>query len=126
VFVFLYLYYILLLFFYISIFFRYFLHLHFKSYPKSPPIHFPCIAPLPTHSTSGPWVPLVEQQYKLSSTPRAHVSSCMKQLACSRRWPGLPSLGGEAHWCLSFLISHIKFPGPRGASLGISKSHTER
>jgi hypothetical protein len=34
----------------------------------------------------------VEQQYELTSTPRACVSSCI----CSRRWPSWPSLGGEA------------------------------
>jgi hypothetical protein len=34
---------------------------------------------------------LVEQQYELTSTPRARVSSCI----CSRRWPSRPSLGGE-------------------------------
>jgi hypothetical protein len=33
-----------------------------------------------------------EQQYELTSTPRAHVSSCI----CSRRWPSQPSLEGEA------------------------------
>jgi hypothetical protein len=33
-----------------------------------------------------------EQQYKLTSTPRVPVSSCV----CSRRWPNRPSLGGEA------------------------------
>ena len=34
----------------------------------------------------------MEQQYELTSTPRAHVSSCI----CSRGWPSRPSLGGEA------------------------------
>jgi hypothetical protein len=33
----------------------------------------------------------VEQQYELTSTPRARVSSCI----CSRRWPNWPSLGEE-------------------------------
>jgi hypothetical protein len=33
-----------------------------------------------------------EQQYELTSTPRARVSSCI----CSRRWPSRPSMGGEA------------------------------
>jgi hypothetical protein len=31
-------------------FIRYFLHLHFKCYPKSPLYPLPCPAPLPTHS----------------------------------------------------------------------------
>jgi hypothetical protein len=31
-----------------------------------------------------------EQQYELTSTPRACVSSCI----CSRRWPSWPSMGG--------------------------------
>jgi hypothetical protein len=38
----------------------------------------------------------VEQQYELTSTPRAHVSSCIS----SRGWPSWPSMGGEA---LSFV-----------------------
>ena len=33
-----------------------------------------------------------EQQYDLTSTPRAHVSSCK----CSRGWPSWSSLRGEA------------------------------
>jgi hypothetical protein len=33
-----------------------------------------------------------EQQYELTSTPRARASSCI----CSRRWPSRPSLGREA------------------------------
>jgi hypothetical protein len=32
------------------IFIRYFLHLHFKCYPKSPLHPPPCPSPLPTHS----------------------------------------------------------------------------
>ena len=36
----------------------------------------------------------VEQQYELTSTPRARVSSCI----CSRKWPSWPSLGREAPW----------------------------
>jgi hypothetical protein len=32
-----------------------------------------------------------EQQYELTSTPRACVSSCL----CSRGWPSRPSIGGE-------------------------------
>jgi hypothetical protein len=42
----------------------------------------------------GPVTLLVEQQYELTSTPRAHVSSCI----CSRRRPSWPSLGREAPW----------------------------
>jgi hypothetical protein len=37
-------------------------------------------------------MPVDEQQYELTSTPRARVFSCI----CSRRWPSQPSLGGEA------------------------------
>jgi hypothetical protein len=36
----------------------------------------------------------VEQQYELTSTPRAGVFSFI----CSRRWPSRPSLGREASW----------------------------
>jgi hypothetical protein len=35
---------------------------------------------------------LKEEQYELTSTPRAHVSSCI----CSKGWPSSPSMGGEA------------------------------
>jgi hypothetical protein len=34
----------------------------------------------------------VEQQYELTSTPGACISSCI----CRRKWPSWPSLGGEA------------------------------
>ena len=34
----------------------------------------------------------MEQHYDLVSTPRTRVSSYI----CSRRWPGWPSLGGDA------------------------------
>jgi hypothetical protein len=36
----------------------------------------------------------VKQQYELTSTPRAHVSSCI----CIRRWLSRPSVEREAHW----------------------------
>jgi hypothetical protein len=36
----------------------------------------------------------VEQKYELTSTPRAHFSSCI----FSRRWPSWPSLEREAPW----------------------------
>ena len=42
---------------------------------------------------------LEEQQYELTSTPRAHVSSCI----CSRRWPSRPSLGREALGLANFI-----------------------
>jgi hypothetical protein len=35
-----------------------------------------------------------EQQYELTITPRARVSSYI----CSRRWPSQPLMGREAHW----------------------------
>jgi hypothetical protein len=40
----------------------------------------------------GPATLQEEQQYELTSTPRAYVSSCI----CSRGWPSRPSLEGEA------------------------------
>jgi hypothetical protein len=39
------------------------------------------------------------EQYELTSTPRARVSSCI----CSRRWPTLPSLGREALGLANFI-----------------------
>jgi hypothetical protein len=41
----------------------------------------------------------VEQQYELSSTPGARVSSCI----CIRRWPSRPSLGREALGLANFI-----------------------
>jgi hypothetical protein len=41
----------------------------------------------------------VEQQYELTSTPRARVSSCI----CSRGWPSQPLLGGEALGLANFI-----------------------
>jgi hypothetical protein len=53
---------------------------------------------------------LVEQQYELSSTPRAHVSSFI----CIRRWPSWPSLGRESSWsCKLYMPQYRVTPGPR-------------
>jgi hypothetical protein len=55
----------------------------------------------------------VEQQYELTSTPRACVSSCI----CSRRWPSRPSLGREAPRSCKLHMSQYKgTPGPRSGS----------
>jgi hypothetical protein len=55
----------------------------------------------------------MEQQYELTSTPRAHVSSCI----CIRRWPSGPSVEREAH-CLYklYLPQYRGTPGPRSGS----------
>jgi hypothetical protein len=58
---------------------------------------------------------LVEQQYKLTSTPRALVCSCI----CSRRWPSWPSLGRETPWfCKLYMPQYRGIPGPRSGSEG--------
>jgi hypothetical protein len=55
----------------------------------------------------------VEQQYELTSTPRAHVSSCI----CSRRWLSSPSLGWEAPWsCKLYMTQCRGIPWPRSVS----------
>jgi hypothetical protein len=55
----------------------------------------------------------VEQQYELTSTPRARVSSCV----CSRRWPSRPSLGREAPcYCKLYMPQYRGMPGPRSGS----------
>jgi hypothetical protein len=55
----------------------------------------------------------VEQQYELTSTPRARVSNCI----CSRRWPSQPSLGREAPWyCKLYMSQFSGMPGPRNGS----------
>jgi hypothetical protein len=38
-----------------SFFFRYFLYLHFKCYPESPPYPLPALLPYPPTPTSWPW-----------------------------------------------------------------------
>jgi hypothetical protein len=56
---------------------------------------------------------LEEQQYELTSTPRARVSSCI----CSRIWPIRPSLGREAPWsCKLFMPQNGRKPGQRSWS----------
>ena len=55
----------------------------------------------------------VEQQYELTSTPRAHVSSCV----CSKRWPSRQSLGREAPWyCKIYMHQYRGMPEPRSGS----------
>jgi hypothetical protein len=55
----------------------------------------------------------VEQQYELTSNPRAHVASCI----CSRRWPSQPSLGREApRSCKLYKPQYREMPGPRSGS----------
>jgi hypothetical protein len=51
----------------------------------------------------------VEQQYELTSTPGAGVSSCI----CIRRWPSQPSLGKEAPWSckLDILVLSERYVG---------------
>jgi hypothetical protein len=45
----------------------------------------------------------VEQQYELTRSPRASVSSFI----CSRRWPSWPSLGREAPWsCKLYMLQY--------------------
>jgi hypothetical protein len=52
----------------------------------------------------------VEQQYELTSTPRARVSSCI----CIRSWPSRPSLGRDAPWSSKLYIPHYEdMLGPR-------------
>jgi hypothetical protein len=52
----------------------------------------------------------VEQQYEITSTPRACISSCI----CSRRWLSRPSLGREAPWyCKLYMPQYRGMPGPR-------------
>ena len=55
----------------------------------------------------------VEQQYELTSTSRAHVSSCI----CSRRWPSRSSLGREAPGsCKLYMPQYRGTSGPRSGS----------
>jgi hypothetical protein len=54
----------------------------------------------------------VEQEYELTSTPRARVSSCI----CSRRWPSRPSLVREAPWLANSMPQYRGTPEPRNGS----------
>jgi hypothetical protein len=55
----------------------------------------------------------VEQQYELTSTPGARVSSCI----CIIRWPSRPSVEREAHWsCKLYMPQYRGTPGPRSRS----------
>jgi hypothetical protein len=54
-----------------------------------------------------------ERQHKLTSTPKAHVSSCI----CSRLWPSLPSLGRKTPWsCKLYKPQFRGMPGSRSGS----------
>jgi hypothetical protein len=55
----------------------------------------------------------VEQQYALTSIPKARVSRCI----CSRRWLSWPSLGIEAPWsCKLYMSQYRRIPGSRSGS----------
>jgi hypothetical protein len=45
-----------------------------------------------------------DQEYELTSTPRALVSSCI----FSRRWPSWPSLGRQAPWSCKLYIPQYR------------------
>ena len=54
-----------------------------------------------TQGTEGVCSPIEGTKYELTSTPSAHVTSCI----CSRGWPIQPSMGGEA-------LSLVKITSP--------------
>ena len=55
----------------------------------------------------------VEQQYELTSTPRACSSSCI----CSRRWPSQPSRGRESPWYHKLYMPPFRgMPGPKSGN----------
>jgi hypothetical protein len=61
----------------------------------------------------GPATLWVEQEYELTSTPRACVSSCI----CNRKWPSGPLLGREAPWSSKLYMPYYRgMPGPRSGS----------
>jgi hypothetical protein len=70
--------------------------------------------------TANLWV---EQQYELTSTPRAHVFSCI----CSRRWPSRSSLWREAPWsCKLYMPQYRGMPGPRSGSEWVGEQGREK
>jgi hypothetical protein len=61
-------------------------------------------------------MPLIFQQYELTSTPRAHVSSSI----CSRGWPSRPSMGGEALGLTKIIFPSIgEYQGQEGGVCGL-------
>jgi hypothetical protein len=57
-------------FYFIFVFIRYFLHLHFKFYPKTPLYPPPALLPNPPTPASWPWHSSV-LGHRISTTPRA-------------------------------------------------------
>jgi hypothetical protein len=66
---------------------------------------------------------LVEQQYELTSTPRARISTCI----CSREWPSGPSLRRENPWyCKLYMPQYRGMPEPRSGSGWVREHGIER
>jgi hypothetical protein len=62
---------------------------------------------------------LYVEQYELTSSPRARVSSCI----CSRRWPSRPSLEREVpRSCKLYMPQYRGMPGPRSGSGWVGES----
>jgi hypothetical protein len=60
----------------------------------------------------------VEEQYDLTSTPRASAFIYI----CSRRWPSRPLLGRKAPWlCKGYMSQYKAMPGPRSGVVGHGK-----
>ena len=76
-----------------------------------------------TQELKGPAILWVKQQYELTSTPRARVSSCI----CSRRWPSRPSLGREVPRSYKLYMPQYRgTPGPRSGSVWVGEQGWRR
>jgi len=77
---------VFLSFFFFKIFIRYFLHLHFKCYPKSPLYLPPALLPYPPTPTSWPW-----------HSPRFFIRKCAYGVCLSKTlhpaWTFVPGIG---------------------------------
>jgi hypothetical protein len=66
---------------FLFLFFRYFLHLHFKCYPKGPLYPPPARLPYPLTPTSWPW----------HSPVLGHIKFTRPRVLSSQWWPTRPS-----------------------------------
>jgi hypothetical protein len=89
-------------------FIRYFLHLHFKCYPKSPLYPPPALLPYPPTPTSWPWL----------SPVLGHIKFARPRVFSSQWWPTWPSsatyaardMSSGGYWLVHIVVPPIGTP----------------